>query len=577
MRTIRIGSALIGILMLALLGLPGQIPTATAEDPAAASPCRALALKAVEAARTACGALGANSVCAGHTAVQAANGEKDLPVLNTAGNSTDLAGVSTLSTSAANVDSGAWGVAVLNMQPDASQPGLRAALFGEAGLASMVRADAANSPTLPVKVFDELLPVVLRAGAGGSFPQMGRFTGGMAAVADGRNAQNTWVRIRLEDTIGWASLRQVTLEGDISALPELDERDIAPWHLYTAPMQAFTLSSGKANTKCVEAGSGLLIQRKADSEEAQIALLVNGAEIRFASGTLVLRAVPGDSLAVTILEGKASVRAFAKTVEAEAGQIITARIGGPSGLAVIGAPKDAAPAPFAALEGSPLALLAEPVACMAGVMQGDKRVAVRSGPGEKEYTSLFYLNAAQIYRVEGWNKDAQGGAWWKLTNAQRAENWVQQAQVRTLGACDTAVVAQVEPGAGAGNDPSTAGLPPGGGGFAPAARTIWDAKVGTDQLVGECKVGALNYCAQMVAIWPRGAGLWWKGQEVKPYPLTRIRENVYVYNGRNGLGDANIKLVLSFDSPGALTMTQTLVLDTDPKCQHVNTFTASLK
>jgi hypothetical protein len=87
----------------------------------------------------------------------------------------------------------------------------------------------------------------------------------------------------------------------------------------------------------------------------------------------------------------------------------------------------------------------------------------------------------------------------------------------------------------------------------------------------------LNYCDHLAAVSPSGSGILWKGQEIKTYFLGRVRENVYAYSGRNGVGDGSIKMVLTFSSPTSLSMTQTVVLDSEPTCKHVYTFTATVR
>lgn len=541
------------------------------------SACRALAEEGIAAAARACGTAGANTACYGHTGVVASSAEG--VALNNVGQIVPLSQIKGLTTQAADLTSGAWGIAVLNIQaglPE-SAAGVRAALFGDSVLTSAVRPEAATLKTLPVRTFDDL-PVLLRAGASKNFPQITRLLFNQEGAADGRNKQNTWVRVRLGELVGWASVNQIRLDGDINSLPIRDDRDILPDFLYTAPMQAMTLSNVPPRGKpaCTETASGLLLQRSAAAGDVPARLMVNGVELSFLSATLALRATPNDNLDVMAIEGVVTVRSFGTEATIADGEMLQVRIGGADGLTALAAPKEKTRLPFAAVEGVPLTLMPKTLSCLAGVTRNDPRVAARSGPSEKDFTSLFFMNPAQIYVVEGWNTDADGNRWWKLRNESRAENWVPQKAVRTIGACDK--VEQVEVGmraSGGGNE--AAGGIPGGGGFAPSTRTIWNAEVGTDQLIGNCKLGALNYCAHMVAIAPSGNGLIYRGQEIAPYYLTRVRENVYVYEGRNGMNNGRISLVLTFTSPTTYTLTQTLILDADPECQHVNVVNATMR
>lgn len=554
-------------------GLWSAQSAALAQEPNA---CRALAQEGIAAAARACSAAGADTACYGHTGVSASSAEG--VALSNVGQIVPLSQIQGLTTQAADLANGAWGIAVLNLQAGLPEgaAGVRAALFGDSVLTSAVRPEAAALPTLPVRTFDDL-PVLLRAGASKNFPQVARLLFNQVGAADGRNKQNTWVRVRLGELVGWASVNQIRLEGDIESLPIRADQDIAPDFLYTAPMQAMTLSNvpPRGRPACSETASGLLLQRSAAAGDDPVRLMINGVELSFLSATLALRAAPNDNLDVMAIDGVVTVRSFGVEATLTYGEMLQVRLGGADGLSAIAAPKEAVRLPFAAVAGVPLSLMPKALSCLAGVLPSDQRVAARSGPSEKDFTSLFFMSPAQTYTVEGWNADSDGVKWWKLRNDARAENWVPQNAVRTVGACDQ--VEQVEVGLRASGGGEAAGGIPGGGGFAPSTRTIWNAEVGVDQLVGTCKLGALNYCAHMVAISPSGSGLLYRGQEIAPYYLTRLRENVYAYEGRNGMNNGRISLVLTFTSPTTYTLTQTLILDADPDCQHVNVVNATLR
>src|SRR5258708_23669076 len=61
----------------------------------------------------------------------------------------------------------------------------------------------------------------LRKGPGRDFPPVG--VGGVSpnttVPALGRSADNTWVQVNANGTIGWLSKNQVTVNGDFNALP----------------------------------------------------------------------------------------------------------------------------------------------------------------------------------------------------------------------------------------------------------------------------------------------------------------------------------------------------------------------
>jgi hypothetical protein len=80
------------------------------------------------------------------------------------------------------------------------------------------------------------------------------------------------------------------------------------------------------------------------------------------------------------------------------------------------------------------------------------------------------------------------------------------------------------------------------------------------------------YCDQLVALTPSGTGMLWRGQELQPYYMTRIRENVYAYSGPNPLGDAKISLTLEFTSQTGFRATQVLIPNDDPGCKNIFSF-----
>ncbi|MBX3066893.1 MAG: hypothetical protein KF726_28190 [Anaerolineae bacterium] len=114
-----------------------------------------------------------------------------------------------------------------------------------------------------------------------------------------------------------------------------------------------------------------------------------------------------------------------------------------------------------------------------------------------------------------------------------------------------------------------------GANFTPLTRTIWNAEPGKDRTEGICGEAMVNYCAYMAALTPQGEDLLFKGMEIQPYLLTKIDANRYAYTGRNMIGDGEIELTLTFTSAAAFTMDQVLVLDADPQCRHINTFSGT--
>ena len=108
--------------------------------------------------------------------------------------------------------------------------------------------------------------------------------------------------------------------------------------------------------------------------------------------------------------------------------------------------------------------------------------------------------------------------------------------------------------------------------FAPAKKTIWQANPELDQQTGNCTGTPINYCAQLVLLTPRGRGFNWKGQELNPYYLFRLKPNLYTYSGLNSLRDGKLKLTLEFTSPTTFRATQILTMKNQPGCTHTMIF-----
>jgi len=563
-------------------GFSGGTQSAEARD---AKSCSTLAKEALTAAKEACGTAAANSVCFGYDAIKAVfAGSAASSNFKVKGDKVDLADLTTVTTAAANPDSGQWGVAVLKIQAGlpAGSPGVTAVLYGDASVTSTVRSTPLS--TLPVSAKSD---TILRGGAGQTYPAAGKLTTNQNAVVDGRNKAGGWLRVRLESMVGWASVAQLNVTGDVQSLTVLEDQDSRADFLYSSPMQALTLTTGNTEACVGDAPSGLLLQLAGDKTAR---LSINGADITFAAATLAVRVTAKDRLDVAALTGSAAVNALGSSITINAGEWTRLRVGGKDGVTVTAGPTSKAAYPFAQIDGAPVSLLGESVACTVGLSASAKdRVTVRVGPGD-ERGSIFYMRPDVNYKAIGWAEDAKGAPWWKIESERNKEAWVAQSAVRSVGVCDQVEKAEVpdvivadtsgDTGDSGGNAPDAASTAQAAtSGFAPKGPTIWNVQPGQDQLTGTCAPGTpvINYCPSLVQLTPRGTGMQYKGQELKPYQMSRVRENVYAYSGPapEALGTGTIKLTLVFTSPTTWTITRVLSLKNEPGCQHVYTFTGT--
>lgn len=207
-----------------------------------------------------------------------------------------------------------WGVALLLLQANLPEtlPGQNVTMI----LVGDVLVEDASDSVVTFEVTSSG-NINVRSGPGTGNSVLTTLSAGQVVVADGRNAAGDWLRILLEDgSTGWVSASLVSVEGDLSALAEVDSRTDAAGARY-GPMQAFYFRAGIGEQQCAEAPpDGILLQTPAGAQ--RVNLLVNEVSIELGS-TVFLRAVPGDSMSVAVVEGSASVTAEGRTVNAVEG------------------------------------------------------------------------------------------------------------------------------------------------------------------------------------------------------------------------------------------------------------------
>jgi len=557
-------------LLSGLLIVTGGVAAVTRTAAQGGDQCVALAEQAIAEANIYCGGLLPGEACYGHGAVSARPlGAAELTAV-TAGDRARLEALDALVTAADSAGEG-WGVALLGL-PAAEGATITGVLFGDAQIARPAVAGG-ERPTLPI--FNRgSAEINLRNGAGINYAVVGQLAVGEEALADGRNEQGDWLRVQFAGGIAWAFTPLIGWEGDqsaISALTVLLLNDVTPVKQAGVPFESFTLASGDA--PCAAMPAGLLLQF---AGEGRTEITVNQVTLAFADATLLVTAAPGDSLIVRALAGAGTVTARGVPLDMAAGEGAQVNLGGADGLTPVAAPATMRAYPFADVAYSPLDLLAESVACLVGAPAPDAQVSLRVGPGTQR-GALGSLSAATTYTAIGWANDPDGAPWWQLdTGAQ--PSWAAQTEVRAVGACQA--VAQVEPPPMVfAPPPAPAGgevAPAGEADLSPTANSVWQMRPGSDNMTGQCSgAPAINFCDHLAAIAPAAGGLSWKGMEASPYFLSRIRPNVYGYAGPSVLGTGRVSMTLSFSSETTLTMTMSLVLNSEPSCQHVYYYTGT--
>lgn len=572
MRTIQavLGIMASALVLIAALG-GGQVsptPSVLAQQD---DQCVSLASNAIQAAREACTGVAPGEACYGHAGVATAGGS-----LSAGGDTVKLADLDELTTTAANVEDGEWGLATLALTANLpANNAVTAVLYGNARIVRPAQAET-DRTTLTISNAGGA-PINLRDGAGINYQLVGQLEVGEEAVADGRNEQADWVRIRFGDAMAWVFTPLIRWEGDqadLMALEVLLPNDVTPvFAADEGPLQAFTLVT--TQSPCAAAPSGMVLQY---TGETAATIVVNQTTLEFSDTTLVLTATTNDALEVKVLTGSVLATARGIPEETTVGQTLRVALGGDDGLTPTAPPALTGSYTFPEVAYAPLDLLPSSTACMAGLPTDNAIVQLRVGPGEQR-GALGTMNASITYPVLGWANDPDGRSWWQLDTGENP-SWVAQDNVRIMGDC--AMVSEVEPpplvvapGVSTGEG-GTAANDSGGADFSPATNTVWQMKPGTDNLSGECSgAPAINFCDHLAAIAPAQGGITWRGMEPSPYFLTRVQPNVYSYAGPNILNTGTVNMTLSFNSESDLQMTMSLVLDSEPNCTHVYYYTGS--
>jgi uncharacterized protein YraI len=278
--------------------------------------------------------------------------------------------------------------------------------FGAAEISNLVETSTAEPVTFEATNavgYD----VNLREGAGTQHPVVGAFAWNAKLIADGRNADGSWIRLQTEAGIAWASAELVKVEGEISQLPVLESP-------YTQPMQAITFAS---DANCP--ASGLLIQSSGD---ANLPMQINGFDLKLQAASLLIQG--SDPLQIHVLAGGFTW----ENQPFESGESVT--------LATDTEPLTSPAYSLMAVVDAPLELLPEGTfGCVAGVAE---TVSAAPSPNASPFVDLV---PEAHYAVTASTIDENEVSWWRLTSAQ-GQAWVPQEAVLTLGDCSA--VAQID-------------------------------------------------------------------------------------------------------------------------------------
>lgn len=289
--------------------------------------CPSIVQEALSATDQVCSTIGRNQACYGNIDLEAIPREgTETLTFNQPGDLVNVVDVQQFRLSPLDLTGESWGVALMKLQanlPD-TLPGQNVTflLFGNVEIENAVEPVSAavqtDAATLPVTV-SSMAPF-MESLTSTDAPEM--LTNGTQATADGRDPSGQMLHIILDDgRAGWTMAQMVTIQGDVSTLPEVDllsgETTEAATESTPAqtPMQAFYFRTGVGDAPCEQApDSGILIQTPQGA--GQIKLTMNGVDLQLGSTAYVQSS---DELTVNVVEGNGLVTAQGVTRVVPAG------------------------------------------------------------------------------------------------------------------------------------------------------------------------------------------------------------------------------------------------------------------
>lgn len=444
--------------LLGMLALPGA--AFAQEDACPASVTLSLPRANAACARTA-GERGLACLGSGSVSVTPLPGAPE-PTFATAGDTLPLAEVGSLRLNTDDPDT--LSVAALYLQADLlnrdAGRSVTALLFGDVEITNLVTplptllltaTGSVNVRDLPDDEGDIVQQLALRE----------------TITADGRSADDAWLRVRLSDGgVGWVGQDVMTPDGDPNTLTVVDVDTPVQ-----SPFQVLTLRTGVGDAPCATAPhSGALIQAPNDADP--VTLVVNGVTLRLAA-TVFLQARPTDErlpgqMTINVLDGRAQITARSVTQIAPAGARV--RVALDDALNVDGTPSLAEPYAEGDLRALPInnlpyrfvvpppltpAAIADflvrdsappseaPPPAEVRENQTCRRTAQRNldlfaGPGTF-YEVVNGVRAGTSIRPVYQTSDANGDVWWQL----RGGNWLRAAAVQEEGICQPVPVLTV--------------------------------------------------------------------------------------------------------------------------------------
>lgn len=307
--------------------------------------CPAIVKDALAAVDSACAATARNQACYGNVRLEVTQreGVSDFHFAQ-AGDITNVASIAHLQLSSLSTTDESWGIALMKLQASLPNtlPGqnLTFLLFGDVELENQIASAPEVSITAARNANVRSQPI-----SGNNV--IASLKSGQEIIANGRLADNTWVRIKLEGDktdVGWVSASLI--KGDLDGLTVID-----PKTPQLRPMQSFYFKTGLTDRPCDQApDSGILVQSPQGA--GHITFTANGVDITL--GSTVYMQADDKYLTISVVEGAATLVAAGQTQIVPAGSVAQVPLG-TDGLAS-GPPEAPQSYDAAALQTLPLGL-----------------------------------------------------------------------------------------------------------------------------------------------------------------------------------------------------------------------------
>lgn len=241
----------------------------------AQSLCTSIVQEAIAATAANCGNLERNRACYGNFLVNASF-VIDVPpdFFTEPADRADLLDIERLATTAFDVETEQWGIALMNLQAN-----LPNTLPGQGVLFLLLGDTEVENALDPATLFDPErgLAVTInanadvRSGPGLNFNVIAGVEAGQTIIVDGLDSTEMWLRTVVNNQIGWANRAVLTPEDNaaVDDLPRLTSE-------LRSAMQSFSLRTGIGPTLCEEAPDGLLIQGR---DDVTVDLTINGVNV----------------------------------------------------------------------------------------------------------------------------------------------------------------------------------------------------------------------------------------------------------------------------------------------------------